>query len=1309
MGPVLRRMAGLCAYSLLVVALVSVVALAVAAGALQTRAGKDRLARLIETVVSKPGEITLTLGELDGRLPLSARVSELALADGDGTWLEASDVELDVRWPDLLGGTIRLTLVRAGTLVVHRLPVDDDDESSDFRPGIVVEECAVSDLRLGQALLGDWSAGPLRAEAEGRLDLAARAIDARFRFEAADLADATPASLGLSAVPAVVSVAVSGSFAAPELDVNAAVGELTSGWASADRVRARLHAAPVAQDAARSPEAYDVRLGITVDAPAPGDRIVQASGEAFGEALEGMLGGRMGVEAVGRVSLADRSVRVDRLSVESAGVVASASGSVRDGRLDVPRLRVELPDLGLLAAGAARPSAGRVEITGSVVGDVRAPDLTGELAADASGLVFAEERLAAMLGGAGDGGLSLAFALDRQRRLRLDDITLSSALVTAGGDGLVDLAERTFDAELELLAPDLAPVSTLVGVDLAGAAAASIDVGGGFDGFELTAALEADHLRVAAGEPIASRVAVAVEGLPRQASGVVDLVLVAGDDVGNAHAAFTLAERELQLREVLARGAGVSLRGDARLDLDSRTVGGRLLAEVADLAAATALIGWQGSGRLSIDATASADGGEQALAASLRASGVTLRVDDQEVAAMERLEADLELADVLGAPSGSVHVLTAGVRSGRGSIASLEVSAAAQSAVWRVRARSAGHYGEPFVVTTDLTAHRDERGWTVDIDEVAGALAGEAFSTTGPVRVASEGDTFHVDSLQVDVGDGRIEGAWHARPEALEGRLALSRLPLRMIRLYDPALELAGHVSGELFATGTPQDPAYELSVAAERVVAVGHYESDEVPPLSGRLVAVADRRAARASLQLDDGRAGGMNVEASIPLAATTDPAPDDEESLSVSVVGAIDLAALDGVLNVGENRIGGRLRSDLTMTGTPEQPWLDGDLWVEDGVYENATIGVGLQGLTARVRGQGDRLVLSELSAGDGDGGRLGARGVVDMADGVGDARYELAVDFDSLWVVRLDEAEVRAHGDLRVTGEGEAVEVVGTIEAAGAELRAGTRLPPEVVVLDVVETNTSYRRDRVMVTDPRHRSIPIAFDVTLSLPARVFFRAPDLNSEWRGELHVGGTNEEPRLEGRLKLVRGTFNALGVRFTPTEGSLRFDGGADVDPTVNLVAEASRHDIVARVHVRGRASNLTMELTSDPVLPTDEIASRLLFGESASDLSPAQTVQLAAAVARLSSGGPGPMDWFRRRLGVDRITVESGGEGVEGSVVSVGKYVGNGVFVSIDQGLEESSSKATVEVELTRQLSVETEVGVDAEGRLGIRWRHRY
>jgi translocation and assembly module TamB len=117
-----------------------------------------------------------------------------------------------------------------------------------------------------------------------------------------------------------------------------------------------------------------------------------------------------------------------------------------------------------------------------------------------------------------------------------------------------------------------------------------------------------------------------------------------------------------------------------------------------------------------------------------------------------------------------------------------------------------------------------------------------------------------------------------------------------------------------------------------------------------------------------------------------------------------------------------------------------------------------------------------------------------------------------------------------------------------------------------------------------------------------------------------------------------------------------------------------------------------------------------LLFGTTPGRLTALQSVQLAQAVARFSglSSGNDPLYQLQRATGIDRVEIK-GGEGDEEAAISLGKYLTDRVFLSVDQGLTEQDSTARVEVDLTDNLSAQTEVGQDATTGVGVQWRITY
>ncbi|MDP1671462.1 MAG: translocation/assembly module TamB domain-containing protein, partial [Alphaproteobacteria bacterium] len=89
--------------------------------------------------------------------------------------------------------------------------------------------------------------------------------------------------------------------------------------------------------------------------------------------------------------------------------------------------------------------------------------------------------------------------------------------------------------------------------------------------------------------------------------------------------------------------------------------------------------------------------------------------------------------------------------------------------------------------------------------------------------------------------------------------------------------------------------------------------------------------------------------------------------------------------------------------------------------------------------------------------------------------------------------------------------------------------------------------------------------------------------------------------------------------------------------------------------------------------------------------------------------GGPGfdPAGTVRNLLGLDDFSINGSGENGEGATVGVGKYIGDKIYLEVESGA--GSGKASVEVEVTPNISVESVTGATGENSVGVNWKHDY
>jgi len=204
----------------------------------------------------------------------------------------------------------------------------------------------------------------------------------------------------------------------------------------------------------------------------------------------------------------------------------------------------------------------------------------------------------------------------------------------------------------------------------------------------------------------------------------------------------------------------------------------------------------------------------------------------------------------------------------------------------------------------------------------------------------------------------------------------------------------------------------------------------------------------------------------------------------------------------------------------------------------------------------------------------------------------------------------------------------------------------------------------------------------------------------------VHLGGTSDAPLISGGFDLQRGSFTLASTELKFTTGRVSFNGAGlkkRIDPSLDFTAQTTTANITATLRVSGVADSPKFELSSTPELPQDEILARLLFGESAAQLTPLQLAQIGGAVATLSGAGGGldPLAKVQQTLGLDRLSIGAGTSGSStststantGGSAEVGRYLTNGVYVGAKQSTT-GVSQIQVDVDLTKHLKLQTRVG---------------
>ena len=344
---------------------------------------------------------------------------------------------------------------------------------------------------------------------------------------------------------------------------------------------------------------------------------------------------------------------------------------------------------------------------------------------------------------------------------------------------------------------------------------------------------------------------------------------------------------------------------------------------------------------------------------------------------------------------------------------------------------------------------------------------------------------------------------------------------------------------------------------------------------------------------------------------------------------------------------------------------------------------------------------------------GGRVGRNGSISGTGGIDLVRargfpIDIRLAMKNAQLVNRDELTATATGNVRIATDEYGGVVSGKFQVDEARYRLGRSATAQVPVLPVTEVNTQILGRRVNTYVPPTRWL---LNLDVDSNRRLFVSGMGLEAEWRADLKVRGPVVAPEVNGRVELVRGDYDFAGKRFTLTRGNLRFQGSFPPDPTLNVSATSTSNGFTAQFDVTGTALRPVIAFSSVPSFPEDEILSRILFGESVTNLSAPEAVQLAAALSSLRGGGSGfnPINMVRSGLGIDRLRILPADIATgRRTSVAAGPYIGRNVYVELATDAQ-GYTATRIEVSLTRSLSVLSEVATLGGTSASVRWKRDY
>ena len=423
----------------------------------------------------------------------------------------------------------------------------------------------------------------------------------------------------------------------------------------------------------------------------------------------------------------------------------------------------------------------------------------------------------------------------------------------------------------------------------------------------------------------------------------------------------------------------------------------------------------------------------------------------------------------------------------------------------------------------------------------------------------------------------------------------------------------------------------------------------------------------------------------------------------------------ALWALSGVSGQEVSGPIAIGADVSGRLERPRITGVVRSSALRYENATVGTLIDRIAVDGRFTDTRFELTKLTARAGKGSLTGSGYAgLSSADGFPiDLRLHLA----DAQLARSEDVQATASGDLAVTNS----------RAKGALVSGDIRV--DQARYAIVRQGAAQVEDLAGVRrkgEPRG-SVPTSaqaaaaaasgppsvwkLDVRVHADNRLFVSGMGLDAEWSSDLHIRGDAKHPVVVGDINLVHGTFSFAGRDLTLSRGVIRLNGATPPNPALDLEATTVVDNATLTITIGGTALRPQITLGSSPTLPQDEVLSRLLFGQSVTQLSPIQAVQLAAALNSLrgSGGGLNPLGKLRQAAGIDRLKFNGADKTTgRGPSVGAGKYISSNIYVEVTTDAR-GFTATQIEIGLTKVLRLLSQVSSFGGSNISVRYSRDY
>lgn len=596
------------------------------------------------------------------------------------------------------------------------------------------------------------------------------------------------------------------------------------------------------------------------------------------------------------------------------------------------------------------------------------------------------------------------------------------------------------------------------------------------------------------------------------------------------------------------------------------------------------------------------------------------------------------------------------------------------------------------------------------------ALEGRAsnipFRFAQPAIIRIERGGYRLEPATLVLPQGRVGLAGRfGQQTAMQARF--KDFDLAIVNMATPGLGVSGKATGTLDFTQN----GYAFPTATTRL-AISDFRRSSLTAVSDPVSMAIEGKLSSAGGDMRGLiRRGNATLGRFVATLAPPGPGANWSEQLqSAPLSGGIRYAGPADVLfsfaGLADQQLTGPIAVAADFGGRLTAPRLNGLVRANALTYENESFGTRVTQMRLDGRFTNDRLDLRDFSGRAGDG-TVQASGTVGLA---AESSYpmDIAVKLNRARLARSEAITSVVSGTLNI----------GNSAANGGLIKGDLSLPETRYRVawqggTDIRQLTGVRRkgegsdlldQRLAVRQAAAKPTPWKLDVRVRADNEIYVTGMGLDSEWKTNMRITGTATDPRVIGKIEVIRGRYSFSGHQFDLEQGVITFNGPM-MNPALAIRADTRIDDVTAGIAVGGTAQRPDIAFVSTPTLPQDEILARILFGDNVANLSATQAIQLAAALNGLRGGGGGlnPMGKLQNASGVDRIGIVGGDEATgRGTSLSVGQHISNNIYVEVITD-PKGFTATQLEISLSKTLSLLSKTGTNAGSSANLRYSKDY